>query len=211
MFFHIIDSIRGQGLDPGEPAPAIPSAVARVEVCAASGDLPNAHCRERATTWFIPGKSPIRVSTLHRPVIIDTRTGRAVCAEGRFTRPEIYEFWPSDMLRLFREAGMPRREPPPPPVCDRGQTPVDASAPQITSPSRGAVYTIRLSNPIAIDLRATDATRTLYWFADRGFLGRTGSGESLAWTPARAGRYTVRVLDESGRSDVRDVSVEVVP
>jgi len=211
LFFQIIDGIRGQGLDPGEPTRAVPATVSRVEVCATSGDLPNAPCRERATTWFIPGKSPIKVSTLHRPVIVDTRTGRAVCAEGPFTRREIYEFWPADMLRLFREAGMPRREPPEPAVCGRAQTPGDSSPPQITSPSRGAVYTIRLSSPIAIDLRATDSSRTLFWFADRGFLGRTDSADGLAWIPTQAGRYTVRVLDEAGRSDVRDVSIEIVP
>jgi len=203
--------IRGQGLDPGEGGRAIPTALARVEVCVTSGDLPNAHCRERTTTWFIPGKSPIRVSSLHRSVIVDTRTGRAVCAEGPLTRREVYESWPSDMLRLFREAGMPRREPPRVPACDRSDALVDATAPQIASPVRGAVYTIRLSKPIAIDLRATDSSQTLYWFADQGFLGRTGSAESLAWNPTRAGRYTVRVRDETGRSDGRDVSIEVVP
>jgi len=114
------------------------------------------------------------------------------------------------MLRLFREAGMPRREPPELTACEHAQTPGDSS-PQITSPSRGVVYTIRLSSPIAIDLRAIDSSRTLFWFADRGFLGRTESAEGLAWTPTQAGRYTVRVLDEAGRSDVRDVSIEIVP
>jgi membrane carboxypeptidase/penicillin-binding protein PbpC len=74
------------------------------------GDLPNAHCREGATTWFIPGKSPIRVR-----------------------------------------------------------------------------------------------------FADQGFLGRTGAGESLAWHPSRAGRHTLRVIDDAGGADARDVSVEVGP
>jgi penicillin-binding protein 1C len=28
------------------------------------------------------------------------------------TRFEVFEFWPSDMLKLFHEAGMPRRTPP---------------------------------------------------------------------------------------------------
>ena len=36
-------------------------------------------------------------------------------------------------------------------------------------------------------------------------------GEALAWNPPRAGRYVVRVVDEAGRADSRDVSVEVVP
>ena len=211
LFFHIVDGIRGQGLEPSTPARPLPPNVARVEVCRASGDLPNAHCRERATTWFIPGKSPIRVSTLHRDVIVDTRSGRAVCEDGPFTRRDIFEYWPAEMLRLFRQAGLPRREPPPETLCGRGGAPADTTGLQITSPSRGAVYTIRLSQPTAIDLRATDAARTLFWFADQGFLGRTGAGESLAWHPSRAGRYTLRVLDEAGGADARDVSIEVVP
>jgi len=211
LFFNVVDAIRGQGLDPGERPRPLPPHVARVEVCRASGDLPNAHCRERATTWFIPGKSPIRVSRLHGAVIVDTRSGRAVCEDGPFTRREVFEYWPADMLRLFREAGLPRQEPPPAMPCGRGGAAAAASAPRITSPSRGAVYTIRLSQPIAIDLQATDSTRALFWFADQGFLGRTGAGESFAWHPSRAGRYTLRVLDDAGGADARDVSVEVVP
>ena len=33
------------------------------------------------------------------------------------TRFEVFEFWSSDMLKLFRQAGMPRRTPPPLPPC----------------------------------------------------------------------------------------------
>src|SRR5690606_39482383 len=51
----------------------------RVEICRASGDLPNAYCPQRGWTWFIPGKSPIRVSTVHRAVAVDRATGRASC------------------------------------------------------------------------------------------------------------------------------------
>ena len=63
--------------------------------------------------------------------------------------------------------------------------------------SAPAGFSTRLSSPIAIDLQATDTSRTPFWFADRGFLGRTESAESLAWAPTQAGRYTVRVLDEA--------------
>ncbi len=213
LFFQIVDSIRGQGLDPGEPIRTIPANLARVQVCAASGDLPNAYCRERARTWFIPGKSPIRVSTLHRPLLIDTRTGRAACEESAFTRREIFEFWPSDMLRLFREAGMPRREPPRTPECERSVTAADGDTPQITSPLRGTVYTMRISRPTTIELRATCAGcgGGLYWFANRGFLGQANSGESLTWSPPQAGQFVVRVVDEAGRADAREISVDFLP
>ena len=83
-------------------------------MCAASGDLPNAWCPQTVDTWYIPGKSPIRVSQLHRAVAIDVRHGRPACPPyaPETTRFEVFEFWPSDMLKLFREAGMPRRVPP---------------------------------------------------------------------------------------------------
>ena len=121
-----------------------------------------------------------------------------MCAERPFTRREIYEFGPADMLRLFREAGMPRREPPPMAVCERApRARLIRTRRRSRRRRRGAIYTIRLSSPIAIDLQVTHTSRTLFWFADRGFLGRTESAESRAWAPTQAGRYTVRVLDEA--------------
>ena len=65
----------------------------------------------------IPGKSRIRLSKLHRElhpaVAMDIATGRPGCqpySAGR-TRFEGFGFWSSDMLKLFREAGVPRRAP----------------------------------------------------------------------------------------------------
>ena len=114
LFFQIVDAI--VALQPGiaEPSFRQPPNLRRIEVCAASGDLPNAACPLRAQTWFIPGKSPIKVSTLHRSVAIDTRTGRAACPalDPQHVRIEVYEFWPSDLAHLFAQAGMPRRQPP---------------------------------------------------------------------------------------------------
>ena len=51
----------------------------------------------------------------------------------------------------------------------------------------------------------------LFWFSNDAFLGAAKAGESLAWNPPRAGRYVLRVVDEEGRADSRDVAVEIVP
>ena len=211
LYFRIVDALRSQGLDPGEMAFRAPQNLARVEVCAASGDLPNAWCPQRATTWFIPGKSPIRVSTLHRPVLIDTRTGQAVCTPSPTTREEVFEFWPSDLMRVFREAGMPRRAPPPLPDCARAPD-APAAAPQIVTPLRGVTYTMRLSKPEAIALRAHDANGgAVFWFVDQGFLGQVKAGEAIAWHPDHGGRFVLRAVNENGASDAREVKVEFEP
>ena len=212
LFFQIVDSLRSQQLDPPEPPRVPPHNLSRIEVCAASGDLPNEYCPERLSTWFLPGKSPIRPSTLHRAVFIDTRTNQVICAPNEYTRREIHEFWPSDMLRLFREAGMPRREPPRAPDCSGTTLANEADAPQIVSPLRGVTYTVRLSKPAPLALRAERTQRgELFWFANQGFVARAGAGESVAWNPAQPGRYVLRAVDDAGLSDVRTVDVEFVP
>jgi penicillin-binding protein 1C len=213
LLFRIVDGLRAQGIDEAPALRAPPAKLAKVEVCAASGDLPNAHCPALAETWFIPGKSPIRVSTLHRPALIDTRNGEAVCAAGPHTRTEVYEFWPSDMQRLFSEAGMPRRLPPRTPDCADGVLADAADAPHISSPLRGATYTLRASKPVSVPLRAAAMSRSgnLYWFVDNAFLGSASATESTSWMPQRAGRFIVRVVDEEGRADMRAVNVEFAP
>lgn len=212
LFFRIVDSLRSQQLDPPEPPRVPPRNLSRVEVCAASGDLPNEYCPERVSTWFLPGKSPIRPSTLHRAVLIDARTNLAVCAPNEFTRREIHEFWPSDMQRLFREAGMPRREPPRAPDCSDATQANDGDAPQIVSPLRGVTYSVRLSKPVPVALRAERTQRgDVFWFANQGFVARAGAGEAVAWNPAQPGRYVLRAVNAAGLSDVRTVDVEFVP
>ena len=92
----------------------MPENLRRVEVCAVSGDLPGPDCHDRKWTWFIPGKSPIKVCDIHRRVVIDDRTGLIACPPYHGpNHTEVFEFWPSDMLKIFQQAGIPRRFPPP--------------------------------------------------------------------------------------------------
>ncbi len=216
LFFRIVDSLRAQGLDKPEPDAPPPKGVTRIEVCSASGDLPNDLCSERSTTWFIPGKSPIKISQLHRAVIFDAFSGAPTCARGAGTRTEIYEFWPTDMQRLFREAGMPRRQPPKLPDCAAdsvNSADTESDGPVIVAPNKSTIYTVRLSKPVPLALRANAlaAHDTLFWFANGGLVGKGRPGEALAWTPAAPGRVQLRVVDQQGRYDSRDIDVEFAP
>ncbi len=218
LFFSIADAMRAEGFDVA-PQRTQASRMKRVSVCLASGDLPNVWCPQRGETWFIPGVSPIRVSTVHRPVQIDTATGRVAC--GAFNpatmRREVFEFWPSDLARVFAQAGLPRRKPPPGADC-AGAAEWLGSPPQITQPYRATRYRLsfKAASPSAsnetpgIALAATtDAdARRVYWFADGAFVGESGSGRALAWQPVRAGRVLLRAVDEHGRADEREVVVE---
>ena len=222
LFFRIADALPlTLSIEP-EPVRIPPRNLKHVSICAASGDLPNAYCPQLADTWFIPGKSPIKVSTLHRPIVIDNRIGLAACPpyDAAYTHTEIFEFWDSSMMRLFREAGMPRRVPP---VGHCGENTFNNQtgsnnqddAPHITSPLNSVTYTLRLSRPIeTIALQATVGgdTHTLYWFLDKDYLGNVeAKSGGKPWRPETSGWHSLTVVDDQGRSATRDIKIEIVP
>jgi len=219
LFFQVVDAIEAQEPSLAEPVRSIPARLAEVDVCAASGDLPNADCPRTVPTWFIPGKSPIRVSTLHQALLIDDRTGLRACPPytAGLTHRVVYEMWSSDLLKLFQQAGLPRRAPPPfDAVCAAHavESPGDRP-PQITSPLRGVVYTLRAKRlgEETITLRATTGpgVREVYWFLGQSFLGKAAPGASVAWRPDGPGSFTLRAVDDQGQADARLIELAVVP
>jgi len=209
LFFDLIDALLalqpGLSASPAGPPPGL----SRVEVCAASGDLPNAECPQRVTTWFIAGKSPIRVSEVHRRVVIDVRTGRQACPpyDPVTTRSEVYEFWPSDLQRLFAQAGIPRRQPPAAGDCGN-QVDSRGAPPQITSPHTAVTYTLREEGAsIPLQANAGGDAHALYWFVDDAYVGTSRPGVGLAWMPPHGGMFEVRAVDDLGRVDALTVAV----
>ncbi|OGT83401.1 MAG: penicillin-binding protein 1C [Gammaproteobacteria bacterium RIFCSPLOWO2_02_FULL_61_13] len=219
LFFRVADALP-LALANERSAPDLPPrSLTRVNICAASGDLPNAWCPQTLSSWFIPGRSPIRVSNLHRPVLVDTRTGNAACPpiDPTFTRQEVFEYWSSDMLRLFRLAGMPRRTPPDTVQGCTANSKISAAGdevPRVRSPMENVTYTLRLSRPDeSIPLRASLAAdaRTLYWFADTRYLGQSPGDSGLPWRPDAGRHYELTAVDDHGRSVRRNLRVEFVP
>ncbi len=216
LLFEIIDALRAEGspLTPFHPAP--PSDLTQVQVCAVSGQIPGQHCRHIVPTWYRPGVSPISVCDIHRAVSIDTRTGQRACRPGATgTRTEVFEYWPSDLLRLFRQAGIPRRSPPP----ENTDCPLEVRAtrgnpPQITSPQTGLAYSYRAGErqlaPLAFSATTDADVHSIYWFLDERFVGRSDGGQPLFWPP-RPGQFMLRAVDDQGRSDARPISVQIIP
>ncbi len=213
LFFELVDALAASGVALDEPARRWPLQLKRVEICRASGDLPNSWCPQRGDTWFIPGKSPIRVSQVHRAVAIDIATGLPACppVDPRAVRYEVFEFWSSDLSRVFAQAGIPRRKPPVNPACPQGA--IAGTPPRIDSPHRATTYTLRLKHPeqsrITLSAHADADVREIYWFIDDNFIARTEPSGTAEWSPADAGRYRIRAVDDHGRADLREVEVAV--
>lgn len=194
-----------------------PAGVAQVELCAVSGQLPMPHCQHRVQGGFIPGVSPITPCDIHREVLIDAATGLRVAREDgkRAVRREVYEFWPPDLLEMFRLAGVPRKTAPPLEANAETLVAADSSAvPKIVSPRAALVYTLQASDSKrqTIPLRADAApgVSRVFWFAGSRFLGASDPAVPLMWA-ASAGKWQVHVLDDHGRSAAVEMRVEVVP
>jgi penicillin-binding protein 1C len=215
LFFQIVDSIAAREPDAASFPHVPPLGVRRVEVCALSGGLPTRHCPHRRTSWFIPGRSPIEPCQIHRNVALDVQ-GRRTCPEGPpLAREELFEVWPSDLARQLAAAGLPRRALPPlAPGCGDAES-ARGQPPRITSPLAGVTYKLRNrraaeDSTLALQAVTGGDAADLFWFANQTFIGRVARGQTLFWRPPAAGQFTVRAVDDLGRSDVRLVAAEIV-
>ena len=194
-----------------------PAGVSQVELCAVSGQLPTPYCQHRVQGGFIPGVSPITPCDIHRDVLIDATSGLRVARDDgkRALKHEVFEFWPPDLLEMFKLAGVPRKTPPPLEANAESLVVSDAGAvPKIVSPRAALVYTLQASDAARqkIPLRADTApgVNRVFWFAGPRFLGASDPATPVMWTAA-AGKWRVHVLDDQGRSAAVEVRVEMVP
>jgi penicillin-binding protein 1C len=210
LLFQIIDALRASWPEPIEPHLPPPNAnLKRVEFCAVSGDLPGEHCTQRVEGWFIPGISPIKTCAVHQEVLVDAATGLRVPIDDgtRPLRREVYEFWPSDLLRLFERAGLPRRAPPPfLPGTESDLAARSGNPPKIISPSDGSAILMATSSEIPLRARTDADVREIYWFADKTFIGKSRAAEMLSWK-SLPGSYQLIALDDHGRAGSCRVSV----
>jgi penicillin-binding protein 1C len=215
LLFQIIDSLRATWPEFNQPHLPPPGAnLKRVSFCVVSGDLPQSYCAQHVEGWFIPGISPIKLCDVHQEVLVDAVSGLRVARDDgtHQLRREVYEFWPTELLSIFRRAGVPRKLPPPfLPETDPELAARTGNPPQIIAPAAGSAYELLNSDSArkhGIPLRAkTDAdVREVYWFADKTFIGKSPATDILSWKSAR-GRYELTALDDHGRSGSCTVTV----
>ena len=184
--------------------------VIQLEVCAASGDLPNLECPVRTKTWFIPGVSPIRVSDVHRRVYVDAKTNTPVCPSSGAINPnlrtEVREFWPSEVAQSFSDAGLHLKTAP---NCAA----VQVEVPKITAPLNNVSYRLtaaELKAPTLV-LRASAAAGVtkLYWFANGSYAGTSAPGVGLRYAPGSAQEILFSVVDNLGGRTERKTRVSV--
>lgn len=182
-----------------------------VEMCTIGGGIAGPYCPSTEKTYFIPGKSPITRNTVHRMIPIDNATGLRACkSDSKTTHNEIYEFWDSEYLDLFKRAGIKRNTPPKYiPNCDINETMDDQIAPVILYPIADTKIVITSDQDYErvgfIALGATNDAK-LIWFLDDKVLGSTKNGEPLEYN-VPMGDHKLSVTDTNGTTTEMEFSV----
>jgi penicillin-binding protein 1C len=219
LFFSVVEALAAHERSLTAPVSSWPwprpKGVVKVTVCPESGQLPGPHCSHKQPAWFIAGRSPTATCEVHRAFAIDATTGRRVCESQPHgpTRQEVFEVWPTDMLKLWSSAGLPRRVPPAAAHGCPAEQDVPGAAPRITSPMNGVAYTLRpgKGNETLAFLAETDGdAREVFWYVGRRFAGKVPSGRPWLWK-MEPGTFVVRAVDDRGRSDAQTLRVEVSP
>jgi penicillin-binding protein 1C len=221
LFFRIVDALRtGRNTLTEAPGPLPPRGLTRVKVCSLSGQIPGKHCKDLVQTWFIPGVSPIHKCEIHRSFKVNRWTGERLCSENSKNPyiEKVFEIWPSDLLDLFRKAGIGRRTPPPyEKDCAFKDHAVTGVPPVITSPRSEMTYLLRVGDKkndsreddhssLALSAQVDGDVRYLHWFMNDQYLGKSSSEKPLFWN-LKPGRFLVRAVDDQGRSATRSFRV----
>ena len=221
LFFHVVDALRAREVPPAQTCfTRVPDLNLRqVDLCAVSGMIAAPTCPHTIQGWFIPGKSPIAACDIHRRIWIDNATGLRLDRppdDPVTTHAEVCEFWPSDLEKLFREAGIPRRGAPALEARARSSSLFAGAAdggPRIVSPKKDLIYHVRVgaADDEVVNLEATTETGRdhLRWFVDATYVGESAPSSTLLWKP-QTGRHVIRAVDDSGRADVRAILVTAV-
>ncbi len=187
--------------------------IRQIEMCQTTGDLPSQYCPNTAKTWFIPGVSPIKVSTVYRSIPILKSNGKRACwSDPLTTEPKTFAFWPSDLLHIFKQAGISLKQPPAfDEHCNLTNISSTGLAPSIRSPQTTLNYIIdnTLGGATTIPFSATvdSDVNQVFWFVNDRYVGQSKPDKSFFWQ-AQSGQFRVRVVDDIGRSS--SISIKVI-
>ncbi|WP_316353980.1 penicillin-binding protein 1C [Candidatus Trichorickettsia mobilis] len=195
LFFNIIDSLTG--ISPIEDLISykVPSLkITKVLACADTGDIDNDLCPIKTDSWFIPGKSPIKPSGIYR------KQERQLTSKNNSY--QINKFWSSDLNQISINKNLLSAT-----TSVYGISSNSYQKPEITSPLKNVVYSLKVSKFITFSAITDANVATLFWFVDDQFIAKTYAAEFFLWQ-ATIGKKIIRVIDNNGYSHTRVIIVE---
>ena len=208
LFFNMIDAILIRGENKDLIIDQIKKLnLTKVQACTDTGDINNELCPNKIYSWFIPAKSPIKQTGIYRKIIINKKTGKQTCQfiEGQ-SEYKIISIWPSDLLRLYRRAGIFKNS-----FSDIltqcNNIIKDSGKLEIVSPLKNVSYSVRRDNKITFSATTDNNAKEIFWFINNELIGKSRPSEPLIWN-ARVGKVMIHAVDNNGSSDSRQVIIE---
>jgi len=182
-----------------------PDSVREREVCALSGMIPTAHCPAVKKEYYLPGRSPHVICSLHRQFTVDGKTGMRLCSRCRMGREhftKVFEVWPPEIATWMARNGMSVDRIPE--HFEECSEVADGGSPVIHSPSLNSEYVIRDGvalehQKILLEASVSNSTGRIYWFLDSELIFEGEPKERFFLTPVR-GEHKLTCMDEEGRS-----------
>ncbi len=213
LFFNIASSLKyTQNIEFTRPLSKNSLNIKEVDICSPTGDLPNKFCPKIEKGYFIPGVSPIKVTDVYREIPIDKKTGLRACYYNKDTTElKVYEFWPSDINKLFKQSGIQKRQPPKYlPGCKIDMLSNTGHEPVIILPDKDTVINITQDKrEIAFKVTTESDAELLYYFIDNMYIGKEETGNTFFWQ-ANTGSHILTVTDNLGRSSSVNFKVDII-
>ncbi|HEY0511911.1 MAG TPA: penicillin-binding protein 1C, partial [Thermoanaerobaculia bacterium] len=198
-----------RALESGGRGPVEPEGLERdeIEVCALSHQLPGPFCRERVRIPYLPGRSKLTACTIHRRMLVDSRTGELLAGDCVSRRPHefrLFTLYPPELVAWWRSQGNPVRDLPRlSPAC--AGIP-DGEPPHIVSPDASTPYRLRRDSPveyqkISLVAQVAPGVRRLYWYQDGALVAMTEAAAMGRFLAPVRGEHRLVVTDDLGRSD----------
>lgn len=213
LFFRLSEQVPRTNKDAKQPEIPAELNLTKVKICKDTGDLANPFCTKQTETYFISGITAVKTSNVARLIPVDTTSGLRAC---RHTPPttvlKSYNFWPSDVIKAFQDAGINFKQPPAfKENCDAVEEFKQGFPPKISEPADGTKLLVRSGTSAKIALNATaDAdVKTIYWFINDHFVGKTKTGEVLETSPVY-GAVQIKAVDDFGQFSTISLTIQPV-
>lgn len=190
-----------------------PESIEMVDVCVLSGLLKGKHCPVTKKDFYISGVSPGKRCDFHKNILIDEKTGYAlcpVCKQNRQYREVLFVQYPPQIATYLKRGGYPVDVIPS--HCPNCTALIENKAPVIRSPSQDCVYYItneidQRYQRIAFEASVHNSIKKIHWFVDGKMLFSVLPTEKVFYTP-QEGRHKIVCLDDTGNSS--EVLINVV-
>lgn len=214
LFFEIIKTLE-KNIEKKEYLSSNGLNIKKVDICKPTGDIANIYCPQTIKSWFIPGISPIKLSNIHREIPIDVQSGLRACKHTPpTTKLKVFEFWPSDIMSAFNAAGIYKKAPPDfMSECKDGYYKnINGNPPTIIYPIDNISYMIRPyklnEEKIILKANADADVKEIFWFMNDALLGKTMPNQDLV-IDAKVGVFTIKAVDDLGRSSVKKINIKL--